>query len=119
MALTATQIITARCPQLAQSSNLAIYLQLADEMTSDSFFGTNRSKAVALWACHLYTLDCRSNGEAGAIQSETEGRLSMSFAVQSSGKDLDQTHFGMELKGLIRSTSPAMRVTGDTNVTSL
>jgi hypothetical protein len=119
MALTATQIITTRCPQLAQNSSLAVYLQMAEEQTSDSFFGANRSKAVALRACHMYILDCRNNGEAGAVQSETEGRLSVSFAVQSSDKDLAQTHFGIELKGLIRSTSPAMRVTGDTNVTSL
>jgi hypothetical protein len=115
MGFTADQIVQTICSSLAASPNKDIYIQMADEITSTSIFGSNRARAVALRAAHMFTLDSRLNGEAGAIQSETEGRLSVSYSIGSSNRveDLQQTHYGIQLRGLIHSSSLAIRVAGE------
>ncbi len=115
MALTATQIISTICSGLAADPDLEVYLEMAENQTSNTHFGVNRSRAVALRAAHMWSLNSpyRNNGEAGAVQSKTEGRLSLSFSVPGDKlDDLNQTHYGVQLRNLIRSSSPAIRVIG-------
>ena len=113
MSLSVNQIISAICSGLAADSTLDSYIEMAMEQTSTTFFGANRNRAIALRAAHMWTLDRnsnRTNGEAGAIQSKTEGKLSLSFAVSSNNDDdLSQTHYGRQLKSLLKS-KPSMRV---------
>lgn len=106
------QIISAICKGLAADSDCNTFIELAEEQTSSTFFDKNRSMAVALRASHIWTLlnSNRTNGEAGAIQSKTEGKLNIAFAVSSnSDDDLSQTHYGLQLKSLMKS-KPSMRV---------
>jgi hypothetical protein len=62
----------------------------------------------------MWTLDRRQYGEARTIQSETEGRLSMTFATPTltAFDDLSQTYFGVELKRLMKISSPSPRFLG-------
>ena len=110
--MTPTQIITAICPALAADANVSIYLQMAEEETSGSFFGNSRSRAVALKAAHMYVLSRRSLGEGGSVASKSEGRLSISFSNSGSdSEDLGQTGYGKQLLGLIESGETAISVT--------
>lgn len=113
MSLSVNQIISTICKGLMADAALDNYIQMATEQTSSTYFGVNRNRAIALRAAHMWTLDKnsnRTNGEAGAIQTKTEGRLSLSFAVSSNSEDdLSQTHYGRQLKSLMKS-KPSMKV---------
>lgn len=111
--MTPTQIIQAICPSLYSDAGFAVYLQLAEEQTSGTFFGLSRSHAVALRASHMYVLSKgRALGEGGSIVSKTEGKLNISFSGQSgASEDLGQTHYGKQLLGLIQSGDGAYAVT--------
>lgn len=115
MALTPTDIVTARLPALAVSASLAVYLGMAEDQTAPTTptawqTEDTRSQAVALMAMHLYTLDqTRPLGEAGAMLSKKEGELEVRFSDQGrSAKlapldpDLEQTAWGRQLLGLIK-----------------
>jgi hypothetical protein len=108
--MTPVEIITAICPDLASSPSLSVFVSLAEARTDRCFFGTNYSLAVALRACHQYTLSQRPNGESGMIGSKSEGKLSISFNAGGGNTnmgDLGQTAYGTQLADLIKSTSPA------------
>jgi hypothetical protein len=113
--MTAAVIISVICPALfANADAMQIFIELAGNRTSSSYFGTDRTMAVALRACHMFSLAQRSMGAAGSISSMTEGKLSLSFSVGSNSgvDDLDQTGYGKQLKQLIDDNSCGMRVQG-------
>lgn len=109
-------IIAALAPDLATDANKNTFVEIATERTSQAFFCDNYNLAIALRACHMWALSqYRIHGEAGAISEKKEGQLSMGF--QNTGKvsgagDLDQTHFGKQLKALIRSSDAGITVLG-------
>lgn len=112
MTMTARAILEAICPTLAASDKRETFLEMARSQTSPTHFGANREKAIALRAAHEWVLSQRSQGAGGAIQSITEGRLSMAFANSGGAGDLSQTSYGMQLKALIRASAPVIRVIG-------
>lgn len=129
MALTPTQIITAKLPALAASANLAVYLELAEDRTtaySPTAWGgseTRRSMAVALRAMHEYTLDSDPSrtgfGAGGSLQSKKEGELATAFGGGNRGVrqnplnvDLEQTMYGRQLIALIKGSFTGFGVAG-------
>jgi hypothetical protein len=119
MALTTIQIINIKCPDLGTDPNLSIWITLAQEQTDSSYFCNSYNLAVALRACHEYTLvnmPGASAGASGNISSIKEGDLSIGYSNNSSsGKssnNLDQTIFGKELKALIKQVRTGIAVLG-------
>lgn len=117
---TATAIITAICPKLAASASLDMFIELATARTSSEYFLGNYTMAVALRACHMFTLSQRNLGESGPVTSKTEGRLSLSFgtigATNMTDKNLSQTGYGIQLMELIAGQFPAIGVLGQNDV---
>lgn len=109
--MTALDIISAICPELMKSESVNVFLRMAEESLSRSFFADQFPFAVAYKACHLYTITAGSDGGAaaglGEIASISEGGLSVSFATRSSESDatggLETTKYGKMLLGLINS----------------
>ena len=116
MALTAEQRFDVLCPDYKAHPDKLVYLEMADERTStvraSGWSEGKRAQAVALRAAHMMTLaldPMRAGGSAGPITGKSEGKLSVQFgtsvASQQKGMDdLDQTSFGLQLRGLIRGT---------------
>lgn len=117
MALSIVQIIDARAPQYSTFSRKSEYIDLSKLMTSTTAFGNRYEYAVALRVLHMIALenqrggsdpDSSGTGQAGAINSESEGQLSRGFSVsgslQSQFGDLSQTSYGLELIDIIRSS---------------
>lgn len=114
--MTVEQIIQTICKPLADSPSLSDYIQMAQESLSSGFFGTQYNYAVAYKACHLFSMLDDSNEmnkikEIGssAIQSYSEGGMSISFGSASSGKELNSTKYGRMLLALMKS-GPTMNV---------
>jgi len=102
--MSVNDIITTICPGLAADPLLVNYITMATSMTSATFFGTQTAMAIALRACHMWTIAQRSkvSGTGGQLASITEGKLSMSFFAQSGkASALDQTTYGQQLKALM------------------
>ena len=117
---TASEILSAIAPRFDGAANRALFLQMAESRTSSTYYGENRSDAVALRAAHLLTVNEAANasdGESmGPIASKSEGDLSVSYGKLSSGagadSDLASTSYGRQLQGLMRSSGTGIRVTG-------
>jgi uncharacterized glyoxalase superfamily metalloenzyme YdcJ len=111
--MAAKDIIQFRSAELYANANVDNFIALADSQTSKTAFGTatigtlgtKRDLAVALRAMHLMTKD--SNDKEGIVQSESEGSVSRSYAVNASlarqFPDLMSTKWGKELAELIGS----------------
>lgn len=116
----ATSIIQVICPNLYSDSNRSTYIELATQLTSSCFFGSNYQLAIALRACHMYSIANINNSTggkgAGIITSMKEGDLSINFGSisGSSNKDVDlmRTTFGVQLQGLIDAQQAGVTVTG-------
>jgi hypothetical protein len=97
MALTSVQIIEIRYPALfAQTSIMDGLILDAEEELDEAVYCDKYARAVALLAMHNYLKD-KGAGAAGAITSETEGRLSRSFGGGASDNDWMSTRWGKEL----------------------
>ena len=121
MGLTASQIIQVKCPELYADANLSVYIEMATQLSDSCFFGTNYQLAIALRACHDYTLDQRDAGQAGQISSVKEGDLAIAYAISKAegSEDLSQTSYGKKLIALIESGPGGSSVTGyDGSITS-
>lgn len=117
MSISVKNIIKVQCPSLYNSADLDTYIILATQLTSLDFFGVNYNYAIALRACHMYSLNSNNFAAIGSgpIKSAKEGDLSISFGSVSglnSGGDLQLTSYGIRLKGLIDSGPGAIRVLG-------
>ncbi len=116
--MTPGEIVQLICPTLGSSPNLAAYLEQAALYTSPAFFGRYYDRALALRACHMYTLDSRMGGVGGSgeISSMKEGDLAIGYhkasGASSSAGYLNQTSYGGELYQLIRMNGPAVSVQG-------
>ncbi len=108
---TAEEYIAIICPTLTTISGYASYVALAETMTSTTFFGDKYEFAVALRACHLYTVNTKRSGESGYVTQKTEGRLSRSFGGLGLMKtELMGSTYGMQLLDLIKSTNAGVAV---------
>lgn len=114
--MTVEQIIQTICKPLSDSPSLSNYIQMAEESLSNSFFGSQYNTAVAYKACHLFvSLDDSSDMSklkeigGGAVQSYSEGGMSISFGASSGDKELNSTKYGRMLLNIIRSR-PTMNV---------
>lgn len=118
----ASEILSAIAPEFDSVSSRATFLDMAESRTSSTFFGGNRSQAVALRAAHMLALTSsgsaeRIGGAGGPVSSKSEGQLSVSFGSRSSSSssadsDLEQTSFGIQLLGLQRASGAAVQVGG-------
>jgi hypothetical protein len=120
MALSPRQIIAAICPELSGSPSLPVYLEMAVEVTDKGFYGSMYNRAVALRACHEFTVAGGGNatektvmnmGGGAPVASMSEGGLSIAFA-QGAAADtsaLGSTKYGKMLLDLIKSR-PTMGV---------
>lgn len=120
MALTATQILDAIAPAFKTHPDKAVFLEMATESLSASWWGSRYPRAVALLAAHQLTLTTRmgGTGEAGPISSKSQGSLSVSFGSvggSSADADLSQTSFGLQLIALRKGQGPFIGVTGQAN----
>ena len=107
MALPILTLIQMACSGLAADPNVNNYVTDAQGRTSQAWFGDNYNKAVALRACHEWTLDqTRPLGETGAIVSKHEGGQALAFSKGASANpdDLEQTVYGVRLKGLRKAS---------------
>ena len=118
----ASEILSAIAPEFDAVPGRSTFLGMAESRTSSTFFGGNRSQAVALRAAHMLALSSsgsaeRIGGAGGPISSKSEGQLSVSFGFRASSSssadsDLDQTSFGLQLQGLMRASGASVRVGG-------
>jgi hypothetical protein len=107
------EYIDAMCPRLAEDPLIDLYIELATDRTSPTFFGpTFTNYAIALRAMHDFTLYFdRKRGEAGFITDRTEGRVSKRYLhnmSRASRNDLAMTVYGQRLHALIRARGPIM-----------
>lgn len=117
---TASEILSAIAPRFDGAANRALFLQMAESRTSSTYYGLNRSDAVALRAAHLLVVNEAANasdGEnMGPVASKSEGDLSVSYGKLSSGSgvdsDLSSTSYGRQLLGLRRASGTGVQVTG-------
>lgn len=118
---TASEILSAIAPRFDADANRAMFLQMAESRTSSTYYGENRSEAVALRAAHLLVVNEAANasdGEnMGPIASKSEGDLSVSYGKLDAGAsggdaDLSSTAYGRQLIGLRRGSGTGVRVTG-------
>lgn len=116
--MTVTEIITVLCADLAESSRLQNYIDLAEESINETVFGSMTNQAIALKACHLYQLfDANSEmakmdsigGGSGAVTSYSEGGISIGFASGDTESELSSTKYGRMLLALMKSI-PKMNV---------
>jgi len=101
---TASEILDAIAPELSSAANKQTHLDLADSQTG-SVFGEQYEYAVALLAAHTLTLAQRGDsvgGSAGAVSSQKEGQLSVSFGGTVESGALGATSYGTELQRLRR-----------------
>jgi len=117
MSLTVNQIIDAIASQYSTDTDLANFITLATQRTSETDFGDNYNLAIAYRTAHMMTLrDMNKNGvngglggAVGNITSKKEGNTSISFGnlnnltgtTGSQTGDLQLTRYGIELLGLI------------------
>lgn len=123
MSVSILENIRTKCPGLYNDADRAIYISNAELLCSLDFFGAKYNLAVALRACHDYTLVDRANatgGVGGNITSIKEDALQVSYAAATGGNtnELDQTTFGTQLKYLIKICKPAVSL-GTTNISVL
>lgn len=115
--MSASTVLSVIAPQYNDVDNRAEFLILAENQTSPCWYGKNTDQAVALLAAHMIALNSsslRQNGETGAISSKKEGDLSIGFAAGAGQgiNDLDQTHYGKQLKRLRAGGNFFVGVTG-------
>lgn len=104
---TIDEYISFLCPALAADPNSDMYVGIAEELCSVDFFGDKLSYAIALRACHNYTVDkTRPTGESGMITQRTEGKVSISYAADHNETFLSSTTYGSRYKELMRSMGP-------------
>lgn len=101
----------------AATAAKSYYTEVATGELSSAVYGTMYNRAIALLACHYYTLDAvRSSGSGagGVMTAFSEGRASVQFAT-SEGKgssSLNLTYYGQLLMALRKSLGPAATTTG-------
>lgn len=106
-------VFDAIAPQYSADSGKATFLSLAVNRTSACIFGDNYDLAVALRAAHMMVLRDRRSGSPGAASSKREGGLGITYSQASKGDpDLSQTHYGVQLQGLINGNVGAISVLG-------
>lgn len=112
---TASEILSIIAPQFDSEATRQGHIDLAEASTNSTYFGAQRSWAVALRAAHSLTIstDTARNGASGPVTSKKEGDLAVSFgASKSSGSGyLQLTAYGQELAALIASY-PSAGITG-------
>ena len=115
--MTPAQYIQALNPTAYADPALATFIAIAENTLSRAFFAgstnNNADLAVAFKTLHIYTLSkTRPLGESGTVGNKSEGQLSLGFLNIYSqtwvNDDLDQTHWGKQLKALIKQQSPVM-----------
>ena len=102
MALTVKEIIIVRRPGTVIDDQVNGLIELAQQMTNVTAFGTRYSHAIALLVCHWLEMGSRMD-KAGAISSLSEGQLSISYANAAGDKfegGLNSTAYGQEYLGL-------------------
>ena len=122
---TASEILSAIASRFDGDANRAIYLEMAEKRTSSTYYGSNRSEAVALRAAHMLQVNSAANasdGETmGPVASKSEGDLSVSYGKLDAGTaydvDLSSTSYGRQLLGLRRASGTGVSVTGFPYVT--
>jgi hypothetical protein len=103
---TASDIITLRAPSLTftPASRKDDLIGLARTKLNATAYGDQIECAVALLVLHWSEMENRT-GSGGPVSSETEGRLSRSFAVAASSDDWGSTAWGQELQSLTNSVT--------------
>ena len=114
---TATGLLTAIAPQFDAVDSRETILEMAESLTSSTFFGENRALAVALRAAHLLSVtqgaSATDGGTTGPISSKREGDLSVSFGnAGNTGTALSSTSYGRELLELSKMSGSTVRTTG-------
>lgn len=125
MANTIDQNIEINCPNLFSDANKSRWVTNAQLSIDADCYGDKYTLAVALRACHDYTLAAIQkgigSGSSGAISSKREGDQAVSFASNASQTGdayLNMTSFGRELLSIQKGTISRISNTGnDADVT--
>lgn len=123
MSLTIDQNIEIKCSSLFSDANKAKWVTNAQLSIDITCYGTKYNLAVALRACHDYTLATiqqgSGSGASGSIISKREGDQSVAFsnnASNISGDDyLKLTNYGLELLSIQKGTISRIDRTGNTD----
>ena len=89
----------------SELDNVADYIALAESQVDQRL--RNRELAVAFLTAHIIEMANRK-GAGGAISSETEGSLSVSYADANAGLGLNSTSYGVEYARLARNSAVGM-----------
>ena len=101
MAQTIKVIIGLRSSVVAAKSDIDDMITYAKSKIQDCGYGEQYNDAIALLVLHLYEVNDR--GAGGPITSETEARLSRSYAATASSSSWGDTKWGRELQTLSSS----------------
>ncbi len=120
MSATVDQLIAIKCPLLSADANKATWVETAQLSIDADCYGNKYNLAVALRACHDYTVSKIEQGAgagaAGGIVSKREGDQSISFAnnigIDSSDAYLSLTAYGKELISIRNGSVARMGYTG-------
>lgn len=117
---TASDILSLIASRFDDDANRSQYLALAESRTSSTYYGPNRSEAVALRAAHMMLVNEGANASTGdnigPVASKSEGDLSISYGRVDTGAffdpDLSSTSYGRQLLALRRASGTGIRVSG-------
>lgn len=113
------QYIAVKCPDLYADANMNVYIESAQLTIDSEAYGTKYNYAVALRACHDYTITTQQNtvGGGGQILSKKEKNLAVTYSnsstsVKSGDEYLKLTNFGLELLSIQKGTLNRFGITG-------
>lgn len=98
-------IIVLRYPSAEEGDRLNSLIELAEDQTDSTTFGTNYDLAVALRVLHWLSKGGPGGAAAGAVISEKEGDLARNYVDPGKNislDDLDSSSWGQELKLLMK-----------------
>lgn len=115
---TPEEYIRVICSPLYDTGSMAVYVEMASGVSSESFFGEQWAMAVALLASHYYILNTKKGGQAGVETYKMEGRLALSYGGLGVIRDpLELTNYGMQYKALRQNRMAGVSLSDSTIVT--
>jgi hypothetical protein len=100
-AVEVTALIVGLAPQYSSNVALPALITLAQAQLEPSAFGTSYDLACAYWVLHQLSGD--PDGAAGAVTSIRNGDQAIGYAAPSGDDDLESSHWGKKLLGLMRT----------------
>lgn len=106
--MTPEEVLAVIAVEMLSDPSYRTYITLAQNQTSQTYFGVNYALAVALLAAHMWVLNKKRAGESGVTTYRAEGRVMQSFGGIGVIKEgLRLTNYGMQYEDLVKSSGVA------------